>query len=121
MADSSQKIRADRIRETTNSTGTGTYVLTGAGTGFKTFASVCPDGSIVDYGVTEVNGPAWENGVGQYSTATNSIARLTIYDSSNNNLPMNWTTQSKQIFMTMNGASITALTDDTILNVLILG
>ncbi len=121
MADYPQKFRADRVKEATASTGTGTYVLGGAPQGFVTFLSTIPDNSIVDYGVTEVLGPSWENGVGRYYTSTNSVQRLTIYSSSNNNQAVNWSSQAKQIFVTVNAASFTALTDDSVLHSLILG
>jgi len=121
MADYPQKIRADRVKEATATTGTGTYVLGGAPQGFVSFVSTVPDNGIFDYGVTEISGPTWENGLGKYSTATNSIQRIQIYSSSNNNQAVNWTSQAKQIFLTVNAYSITALTDDSVLNSLILG
>ena len=51
---------ADRVRETTTTTGTGTYTLAGAVTGFETFGSIgttnttyycCTDGTNFEFGV----------------------------------------------------------------------
>lgn len=121
MADYPQKIRADRVKEATATTGTSTYILGGAPQGFLTFLATVPDNGIFDYGVTEIFGPSWENGLGRYSTVTNSVQRVQIYSSSNNNQAVNWADQAKQIFLTVNAASIVALTDDSVLNSLILG
>ena len=115
------KVRFDRVKEATNTLGTGTYALTGATPGFQSFASLVADGSIFDYGITEIGGNTWENGTGRYSTATNSIARVEIQSSSNNNLIVNWATANKQIFITVNATSLVAMTDDSVLNSLILG
>ena len=116
-----QKLRYDRVKETTYTTGTGAYLCGGAPVGCRTFASVLQDGDIFDYGVTEAGGPGWENGIGRYNTATNTITRIQIYDSSNNNSPVNWGNEFKAIFLTVNGPSLTQLQDDVVLGSLILG
>jgi hypothetical protein len=115
------KVRYDRVKEATNTLGTGTYVLTGATPGFHSFVSLVADGSIFDYGVTEIGGNTWENGIGRYSTATNSITRVKVESSSNDNLVVDWATVNKQIFITVNAASLVAMSDDSVLNSLILG
>lgn len=119
--DSPQKVRYDRVKETTYTTGTVAYVCGGAPVGFRTFLSVIPDGSIFDYGVTEAGGPGWENGIGRFNTATNSIERVVIYDSSNSNQPVNWGMEFKSIFLTVNAQSFIDVQDDSVLNSLILG
>lgn len=116
-----QKRRFDRVKETTYTTGTGAYLCGGAPVGARTFGSVLNDQDIFDYGVTEAGGPAWENGIGRYNTATNTITRVHIYDSSNNNQAVNWGSQFKAIFLTVNAQSFTDLQDDVVLGSLILG
>lgn len=77
---------ADRIKETTTTTGTGAMTLAGAMTGFRAFAAVCAVGDKCYYALQAVDGSgnptgAWETGVGTYS-ATNTLTRTTILASS---------------------------------------
>ncbi len=116
-----QKRRYDRVKETTYTTGTGAYLCGGAPVGARTFSSTVYDQEIFDYGVTEAGGPGWENGIGRYNTATNTVTRVHIYDSSNNNQPVNWGAEFKSIFLTVNAQSLTDIQDDVILGSLILG
>jgi len=73
-------VLADRVQETTVTTGTGTITLAGAVTGFQTFA-VVGNGNTTYY--TLVSGSNWESGVGTYSTSGPTLARTTILSSSN--------------------------------------
>jgi hypothetical protein len=71
---------ADRVQETTVTTGTGTITLAGAVTGFQSF-SVIGNGNTTYY--TLISGSNWESGVGTYSTTGPTLARTTILASSN--------------------------------------
>ena len=73
-------VLADRVQETTVTTGTGTITLAGAVTGFQTFA-VVGNGNTTYY--TIVSGSNWESGIGTYSTTGPTLARTTILASSN--------------------------------------
>lgn len=99
------KIRADRVKETSITEGTGNIVLLGAALGFRTFSSTCSNGDIFDYGITHEGTGDWESGVGTYDNSTNSIARTTVTASSNNGLAVNFGPGYKQIFMTLSGKS----------------
>lgn len=88
-------IRADRVFETTATTGTGTYSLAGATTGYRTFASVASNADTVEYCATD--GTSWEVGLGTYSLGT--IARTSVYASSNSNNAVSWAAGSKNIFL----------------------
>lgn len=87
---------ADRIKETTTTTGTGTYTLGGAVTAFRAFSSGFSNGQEVYYIVSDPNGADWEIGVGTYSSST--VTRNRIIASSNSNNAVNWGAGSKFIF-----------------------
>ena len=70
---------ADRVQETTATTGTGTITLAGAVSGFQSF-SVIGDGNTTYYCIT--SGANWEVGIGTYTTAGTTLARTTILASS---------------------------------------
>lgn len=78
-------VLADRVQETTVTTGTGTITLAGAVTGFQTFA-VVGNGNTTYY--TLVSGSNWESGIGTYSTSGPTLARTTILASSNAGSPI---------------------------------
>ena len=60
---------ADRVQETTTTTGTGAYTLGGAVAGFQTFASGFGSGSsMVGYAITD--GTSWEVGKGTFNGTT---------------------------------------------------
>lgn len=103
------KVRADRVKEVSTFTGTGTIVLLGAFTAFRSFGDVCQDGDIFDYGITHEGNVNWETGVGTYSTATNSITRTTVTDSSNNGELVDFGAGYKAVYITVSGASFNAV------------
>ena len=70
-------IVADRVQETTNTTGTGAYTLGGAVPGFQTFASVASNADTVYYSITDnVN---FEVGLGTYASSGGTITRTTVF------------------------------------------
>lgn len=73
-------IQADRVQETTTTTGTGTVTLAGAVTGYRTFASQMVNGDTCYYVIVDPATGAWETGIGTYSSST--LARTTLLDSS---------------------------------------
>lgn len=96
-------IIADRVQETSTTTGTGSYTLAGAAAGFRAFSSVCADGDTVFY--TAENGTDWEVGLGTWATGS-VLARTTILSSSNSNSAVNWSAGSKNVFLTLPAAQI---------------
>ena len=91
-------IVADRVQETTNTTGTGAYTLGGAVPGFQTFASEVSNADTVYYSITDnVN---FEVGLGTYASSGGTIARTTVFTSSNSNNAVNWGVGTKNIFLT---------------------
>lgn len=76
----------DRIKESTNTTGTGTLTLTGATAGFQTFAAV-GDASTTYYAI--LNGNNWEVGLGTYTASGTTLSRDTVLSSSNAGAALN--------------------------------
>jgi len=72
-------VLANRVQETTTTTGTGTITLAGAVSGYQSFAAI-GNGNTTYYTIT--SGTAWEVGIGTYSTTGPTLARTTILSSS---------------------------------------
>jgi len=90
-------VLADRIKETTTTTGTGTYTLGGAATGFESFA-VIGNANTTYYCCTD--GTNFEVGIGTYTASGTTLARTTILQSSNSDSAVNWTSGTRDIFCT---------------------
>lgn len=73
---------ANRVRETTTTTGTGTVTLGGAVAGFQTFAAV-GNANTCRYLLLDANGTGWEIGTGTYTSSGTTLARTSIEASSN--------------------------------------
>ena len=87
----------DRVKETSTTTGTGTYDLAGAEAGFQGFVAGCGDGNTVDYCAED--GTDWEVGIGTVTDATpDTLARTTILASSNGGSAVNWGAGTKRLF-----------------------
>ena len=87
----------DRVKETTTTTGTGTYTLAGAVTGFEAFSSV-GDGNTTYYACTD--GTDFEVGIGTYTSSGTTLARTTILQSSNSDSAVSWSSGTRTIFCT---------------------
>ena len=72
---------ADRVQETSTTTGTGTLTLAGAVIGYQSFA-VVGNGNTTYYAITNAAG-AWEVGIGTYTSAGTLLSRTTVLSSSN--------------------------------------
>lgn len=90
-------VLADRVQETTTTTGTGTYTLAGAVTGFQSFA-VVGDSNTTYYCAT--NNSAWEVGIGTYTSSGTTLSRDTILASSDVGNAINWAAGVKNVFVT---------------------
>lgn len=88
----------DRVKETTTTTGTGTYTLAGAEDGFQAFSAI-GDGNITYYTATNAAGD-WEVGIGTYTASGTTLARTTILSSSNGGSAVDWSAGEKQVFVT---------------------
>ena len=115
-------ILSDRVKETTATTGTGTYTLAGAATGFESFASI-GNSNTTYYCCTD--GTDFEVGIGTYTSSGTTLARTTILQSSNSDNAVSWTSGTRQVFCTLPAEKsivkdasdhVTLATDGTIIN-----
>ena len=88
----------DRVKETSTTTGTGTYTLAGAVTGFEAFSSV-GNGNTTYYACTD--GTDFEVGIGTYTASGTTLARTTILQSSNSDSAVNWGAGTKTLLCTL--------------------
>lgn len=88
-------VLADRVRETTLTTGTGTITLDGAVQGFQSFL-VIGNNNTTYYTINR--GSEWEVGIGTYYGGT--LSRDTVYASSNGGSKVNFSAGSKDVFVT---------------------
>lgn len=96
---------ANRVRETTTTTGTGTLDLDGAVTGYQTFVAGAGDAAVVYYTIVGQSGGAasgeWEVGIGTVTdAATDTLSRTTVLDSSNAGSAVNLSAGTKDVFLT---------------------
>ena len=91
---------ADRVQETTTTTGTGTVTLAGAVTGFQSFAAV-GNGNTTFYTIADQSGSNWEVGVGTYTSSGTTLSRDTVLSSSNSGSLVNLSAGTKNVFVTL--------------------
>ena len=89
----------DRVKETSTTTGTGTFTLAGAATGFQSFAAI-GDGNTTFYTIVLVGGNEWEVGIGTYTSSGTTLSRDTILSSSNSGNAVNFSAGTKDVFVT---------------------
>jgi len=87
----------DRVKESSTTTGTGSFTLAGAETGFRTFASI-GDGNTTYYAAQM--GDSWEVGLGTYTSSGSSLSRDTVLASSNSGNKVDWGAGTKIVFVT---------------------
>ena len=100
---------ADRVKDTTTTTGTGTVTLSGtAPTGYQNFA-VIGNGNTTYY--TIAGGSEWEVGVGTYATSGPTLARTTVLASTNGGNAVSFSAGTKDVFVTYPAEIATMLTN----------
>ena len=98
-------IIADRVLETSTTTGTGAFALSAAVTGFRRFSAVCATSDTCPYYIETVDvggSPTgeWETGIGTYSAA-NTLTRTTVLASSNANAAVNFAAGTKRVAISL--------------------
>ncbi len=87
----------DRVQETSTTTGTGTFTLLGAVSGFQSF-SVIGNANTTYYAI--VMGTEFEVGLGTYTSSGTTLSRDTILESSNSGSAVNFSAGTKNVFVT---------------------
>jgi len=92
----------DRVKETSTTTGTGTFSLAGAATGFETFVAGIADGNTTYYAIFLQGSNEWEVGLGTVTDATpDTLARTTVITSSNSDSAVDFSAGTKDVFCTL--------------------
>lgn len=87
---------ADRVQETTNTTGTGSITLAGAVTNFRTFNSAFANGDVVPYAIIDNTNQEWEAGYG--TVAAGVLARTLVTASSSSGSLVSFQPGPKSVF-----------------------
>jgi hypothetical protein len=91
-------VLADRVKESSVTTGTGTFTLDGAITGYQTFSSAIGNGNTCYYTIASQTLNEWEVGIGTVGAGT--LARTTVLSSSNAASLVNFSASTKDVFVT---------------------
>ena len=94
-------VLANRVKETTSTTGTGTVTLLGASTGFQSFA-IIGNANTTYYTIASQSGSEWEVGIGTYTSSGTTLARTTVLSNSSATQPsaLNFSAGTKDVFVT---------------------
>jgi hypothetical protein len=106
---------SDRVKETTTTSGTGTYTLGGAVTGFETFTANLSDGDTTYYACTD--NTDFEVGLGTFTASGTTLARTTILASSNSGSAVDWGAGTRTIFCTLPAAKTVFLDGSNVANI----
>ncbi len=92
----------DRVKETSTTTGTGTFSLVGASQDFETFVAGVGTGNTTYYCIVNAGTGEFEVGVGTVTDATpDTLSRDTIISSSNSDAAVTFTAGTKDVFCTI--------------------
>lgn len=91
-------VYADRVKETSVTTGTGALSLDGAVPGFRTFLAGVGNGNQTYYAISDESDGNWEVGLGTVSGA--QLTRDSVLASSNSNALVNFGPNTKTVFAT---------------------
>ena len=86
----------DRVQETSTTTGTGTFTLAGAVSGFQSFSAI-GNGNTTYYAI--VLGSEWEVGLGTYTSSGTTLSRDTVLASSTGS-KVSFSAGTKNVFVT---------------------
>jgi hypothetical protein len=89
----------DRVKESSTTTGTGTFTLAGASTGYQSFSAI-GDGNSTYYTIAAQTGTEWEVGIGTYTSSGTTLSRTTVLASSNSGSLVNFSAGTKDVFVT---------------------
>jgi hypothetical protein len=101
---------ADRVLETSTTTGTGDITLAGAVTGYRTFNAAVGTQVTTDYAIVAVDGSGvptgeWEVGEGYLSASTTLVRALLL--SSSTGSAVSFAAGTKRVFITISAMEVT--------------
>lgn len=112
-------VLADRVKETTTTTGTGDISLGGAEANFVAFGTALSDADTTYYAIVDDVNADFEIGIGTYTAGTDTLSRDTILDSTNGGSAVNFSAGTKVVFITYPaeksvrvGSNVSDLTND---------
>jgi len=92
----------DRVKETSTTTGTGTFNLAGASQDFESFVSGIGTGNTTYYCITNTGSNEFEVGIGTVTDATpDTLSRDTVISSTNSDALVNFSAGEKEVFCTI--------------------
>lgn len=96
-------VYADRVMETSTTTGTGAITLAGAVTGYRTFVAAISQNILTDYCIEAVDASGvptgeWEVGEGYLSASTTLVRHVPLSGSAV--IPVNFSAGTKRVFIT---------------------
>lgn len=108
----------DRVKESSTTTGTGTFDLNGAYVGFQSFATAITSGSTVYYTIHNTTAGVdgeWEVGIGTFTdSATDTLSRDTVLASSaGGTTKVTFSAGTKEVFITYPAEKAVFLNSDT--------
>ena len=89
----------DRVKESSTTTGTGTFTLGGATTGFQSFSAI-GDGNSTYYSIVNASAGEWEVGIGTYTASGTTLSLDTVLESSNSGSAVDFGAGNKDVFVT---------------------
>ena len=95
----------DRVKESSATTGTGTFTLGGAVSGFESFSAGIGGGNTTYYCIFETGTNNFEVGFGTLNGGASTLARTNIISSSNSDAAVNFA-GATEVFCTVPGAKI---------------
>lgn len=88
---------ANRVKETSTTTGTGALTLAGAVTGYRTFSSAIGTNNKCYYTIEHQTAAEYEIGIGTVGSGT--LTRSLVLESSNSNAAVNFSSGTKNVFV----------------------
>lgn len=110
-------VYADRVWETSTTTGLGTLNLAGAVGYHRTFVAGVGTGNTCKYAIVNQSANEWEIGTGTVTDAVpDTLSRTTIHASTNGGAAVNFSAGTKDVFLALPGTVLDALTPFAVYN-----
>jgi len=93
-------VLADRVLETSTTSGSGTISLAGASVGYQGFSTGVGNGNQTYYTIALEGGSEWEVGIGTYTSVGDTLSRDTVLASSASGAKVGFSAGTKQVFVT---------------------